>query len=79
VRKALCGKEVHGCADRDKRDSKQKRRLETNFRETSGPIDFRLLQQYLPKAVIRAALGRDKPARSRRNGLSRRRAKRKAT
>ena len=33
----------------------------------------------VPKAVIRAALGRDKPARSRRNGLSRRRAKRKAT
>jgi hypothetical protein len=33
----------------------------------------------VPTAVIRAALGRDKPARSRRNGLSRRRAKRKAT
>jgi hypothetical protein len=29
------------------RVSKAQRRLKTNFREISGPIDFRLLQQYL--------------------------------
>jgi hypothetical protein len=29
------------------RVSQAQRRLKTNFREISGPIDFRLLQQYL--------------------------------